>query len=82
MGFSQALSLCPVTAAFPLCVSTLSFYPAGKECDLNRQCGVVNPDTKKICTRLLTCKVSAACVRLFPGGTMGGGMSSPPLQPS
>ncbi|NXV96525.1 AT7L2 protein, partial [Calonectris borealis] len=31
--------------------------PAGKECDLNRQCGVLNPDTKKICTRLLTCKI-------------------------
>uniref|UniRef100_A0A674ITE5 Ataxin 7 like 2 n=2 Tax=Terrapene triunguis TaxID=2587831 RepID=A0A674ITE5_9SAUR len=30
---------------------------ARKECDLNRQCGVVNPDTKKICTRLLTCKI-------------------------
>ncbi|XP_066481647.1 ataxin-7-like protein 2 [Tiliqua scincoides] len=28
-----------------------------KECDLNRQCGVVNPETKKICTRLLTCKI-------------------------
>uniref|UniRef100_A0A8B9IB99 Ataxin 7 like 2 n=1 Tax=Anser brachyrhynchus TaxID=132585 RepID=A0A8B9IB99_9AVES len=31
--------------------------PARKECDLNRQCGVLNPDTKKICTRLLTCKI-------------------------
>ncbi|XP_069489104.1 ataxin-7-like protein 2 [Ambystoma mexicanum] len=29
----------------------------GKECDLNRQCGVQNPETKKICTRLLTCKI-------------------------
>ncbi|XP_024999608.2 ataxin-7-like protein 2 isoform X1 [Gallus gallus] len=28
-----------------------------KECDLNRQCGVLNPDTKKVCTRLLTCKI-------------------------
>uniref|UniRef100_A0A670ZVI8 SCA7 domain-containing protein n=1 Tax=Pseudonaja textilis TaxID=8673 RepID=A0A670ZVI8_PSETE len=28
-----------------------------KECDLNRQCGVVNPETKKVCTRLLTCKI-------------------------
>ncbi|KAL8178891.1 UNVERIFIED_CONTAM: hypothetical protein K2H54_057489 [Gekko kuhli] len=28
-----------------------------KECDLNRQCGVMNPETKKICTRLLTCKI-------------------------
>lgn len=33
-------------------------FPTGKECDLNRQCGVVNPETKKICTRLLTCKVT------------------------
>uniref|UniRef100_A0A669QET7 Ataxin 7 like 2 n=1 Tax=Phasianus colchicus TaxID=9054 RepID=A0A669QET7_PHACC len=30
---------------------------ARKECDLNRQCGVLNPDTKKVCTRLLTCKI-------------------------
>ncbi|XP_062834475.1 ataxin-7-like protein 2 isoform X1 [Anolis carolinensis] len=28
-----------------------------KECDLNKQCGVVNPETKKVCTRLLTCKI-------------------------
>lgn len=33
-------------------------FPTGKECDLNRQCGVINPETKKICTRLLTCKVT------------------------
>nr|XP_023497241.1 ataxin-7-like protein 2 isoform X8 [Equus caballus] len=32
-------------------------FPTGKECDLNRQCGVINPETKKICTRLLTCKI-------------------------
>uniref|UniRef100_A0A8C3RG24 Ataxin 7 like 2 n=1 Tax=Cyanoderma ruficeps TaxID=181631 RepID=A0A8C3RG24_9PASS len=31
--------------------------PPGKECDLNRQCGVRNPDTNKLCTRLLTCKI-------------------------
>ncbi|XP_061206815.1 ataxin-7-like protein 2 [Neopsephotus bourkii] len=30
---------------------------ARKECDLNRQCGVLNPDTNKLCTRLLTCKI-------------------------
>ncbi|XP_004853691.1 ataxin-7-like protein 2 isoform X3 [Heterocephalus glaber] len=30
---------------------------ARKECDLNRQCGVINPETQKICTRLLTCKI-------------------------
>ncbi|KAM8795924.1 LOW QUALITY PROTEIN: ataxin-7-like protein 2 [Eudromia elegans] len=30
---------------------------ARKECDLNRQCGVLNPDTRKVCTRLLTCKI-------------------------
>uniref|UniRef100_A0A8C5JPD5 Ataxin 7 like 2 n=1 Tax=Junco hyemalis TaxID=40217 RepID=A0A8C5JPD5_JUNHY len=30
---------------------------ARKECDLNRQCGVRNPDTNKLCTRLLTCKI-------------------------
>lgn len=52
--------------------------PAGKECDLNRQCGVLNPDTKKICTRLLTCKV-AGCrggggedTIILPRGFWGG----------
>ncbi|KAM6398802.1 ataxin-7-like protein 2 [Rhynochetos jubatus] len=30
---------------------------ARKECDLNRQCGVLNPGTNQICTRLLTCKI-------------------------
>ncbi|NXW11617.1 AT7L2 protein, partial [Fregetta grallaria] len=30
---------------------------ARKECDLNRQCGVLNPDTKKGGARLLTCKI-------------------------
>ncbi|XP_043932814.1 ataxin-7-like protein 2 isoform X2 [Protopterus annectens] len=28
-----------------------------KECDLNRQCGVMDPETKRVCTRLLTCKI-------------------------
>lgn len=40
------------------------FSLIGKECDLNRQCGVVNPETKKICTRLLTCKV-CSCAFFF-----------------
>lgn len=39
------------------CLLNIGVAPAGKECDLNRQCGVLNPETKKICTRLLTCKV-------------------------
>uniref|UniRef100_A0A672UR61 Ataxin 7 like 2 n=1 Tax=Strigops habroptila TaxID=2489341 RepID=A0A672UR61_STRHB len=39
----------PSTRCLPL--------PTGKECDLNRQCGVLNPDTNKLCTRLLTCKI-------------------------
>lgn len=42
----------------PALPSTLCLrVPPGKECDLNRQCGVRNPDTNKLCTRLLTCKV-------------------------
>uniref|UniRef100_A0A8D0DZ69 Ataxin 7 like 2 n=1 Tax=Salvator merianae TaxID=96440 RepID=A0A8D0DZ69_SALMN len=40
----------------PSSVKTLKKMPR-KECDLNRQCGVVNPETKKVCTRLLTCKI-------------------------
>ncbi|XP_053103798.1 ataxin-7-like protein 2 isoform X2 [Hemicordylus capensis] len=40
----------------PGAVKSLKKMPR-KECDLNRQCGVLNPETKKICTRLLTCKI-------------------------
>lgn len=29
-----------------------------RECDLDKHCGVLDPDRKKICTRLLTCNVS------------------------
>uniref|UniRef100_A0A663EKJ7 Ataxin 7 like 2 n=1 Tax=Aquila chrysaetos chrysaetos TaxID=223781 RepID=A0A663EKJ7_AQUCH len=47
--YSSGLRPPPASRCLPL--------PAGKECDLNRQCGVLNPDTKKICTRLLTCKI-------------------------
>lgn len=43
-------------------------FLTGKECDLNRQCGVINPETKKICTRLLTCKVSPAPMALRARG--------------
>uniref|UniRef100_A0A8D0H0R6 Ataxin 7 like 2 n=1 Tax=Sphenodon punctatus TaxID=8508 RepID=A0A8D0H0R6_SPHPU len=40
-----------------------------KVCDLNRQCGVVNPETKKICTRLLTCKIHSVHQRREVPGT-------------
>lgn len=44
-------------------------FPTGKEFDLNRQCGVINPETKKICTRLLTCKVvPSLCLMMGEGG--------------
>ncbi|XP_057649271.1 ataxin-7-like protein 2 isoform X2 [Chionomys nivalis] len=43
---------------------------ARKEFDLNRQCGVINPETKKICTRLLTCKIHSVHQRReVPGRT-------------
>lgn len=29
----------------------------GKECDLDKHCGVLDPERKKLCTRLLTCNV-------------------------
>lgn len=45
--------------------------PTGKECDLNRQCGVVNPETKKICTRLLTCKVTPPTAQTGPWAGRG-----------
>ncbi|XP_062268360.1 ataxin-7-like protein 2a [Platichthys flesus] len=28
-----------------------------RECDLDRHCGVLDPDRKKVCTRLLTCNI-------------------------
>ncbi|XP_028652927.2 ataxin-7-like protein 2 [Erpetoichthys calabaricus] len=28
-----------------------------KECDLDKHCGVMDPEKKKVCTRLLTCKI-------------------------
>lgn len=30
-----------------------------RECDLDKHCGVLDPDRKKVCTRLLTCNVSS-----------------------
>lgn len=42
-------------------------FPTGKEFDLNRQCGVINPETKKICTRLLTCKVTPSLRMVIEG---------------
>lgn len=29
-----------------------------RKCDLDKHCGVLDPDRKKVCTRLLTCNVS------------------------
>lgn len=29
-----------------------------RECDLDKHCGVLDPERKKVCTRLLTCNVS------------------------
>ncbi|XP_020660969.3 ataxin-7-like protein 2 isoform X1 [Pogona vitticeps] len=56
-GFSRKLENAPTLSEKELgAVKTLKKMPR-KECDLNRQCGVVNPETKKVCTRLLTCKI-------------------------
>lgn len=45
-------------------------FLTGKEFDLNRQCGVINPETKKICTRLLTCKVTPSLLMVMGGVSM------------
>lgn len=34
-----------------------------RECDLDKHCGVLDPERKKVCTRLLTCNVSSQCAR-------------------
>lgn len=35
-----------------------SLFISEKECDLDKHCGVMDPERKKLCTRLLTCNVS------------------------
>uniref|UniRef100_A0A3P8ZMX6 SCA7 domain-containing protein n=1 Tax=Esox lucius TaxID=8010 RepID=A0A3P8ZMX6_ESOLU len=30
---------------------------SGRECDLDKHCGVLDPERKKVCTRLLTCNI-------------------------
>lgn len=50
----------PSVGLLEMALRFMGIFPTGKECDLNRQCGVINPETKKICTRLLTCKVISA----------------------
>lgn len=35
------------------------FLSSERECDLDKHCGVLDPERKKICTRLLTCNVSS-----------------------
>lgn len=37
----------------------LVFLCSERECDLDKHCGVLDPDRKKVCTRLLTCNVSS-----------------------
>lgn len=32
-----------------------------RECDLDKHCGVLDTERKKVCTRLLTCNVSSKC---------------------
>ena len=42
------------------CVDILAvFVSIERECDLDKHCGVLDPDRKKVCTRLLTCNVSS-----------------------
>lgn len=41
-----------------LTIKCFSRFSAEKECDLDKHCGVLDPERKKVCTRLLTCNVS------------------------
>lgn len=46
----------------------LSFFVSSeRECDLDKHCGVLDPDRKKVCTRLLTCNVSSQHTQLHQG---------------
>lgn len=47
----------PVTSGHLRGPKTYKMVPK-KECDLDKHCGVLDPERKKVCTRLLTCNVS------------------------
>lgn len=47
-----------------LTIKCFSRFSAEKECDLDKHCGVLDPERKKVCTRLLTCNVSWPPLRL------------------
>ncbi|XP_010773909.1 ataxin-7-like protein 2a [Notothenia coriiceps] len=40
-----------------------------RECDLDKHCGVLDPDRKKVCTRLLTCNFSRRLRGLISGSS-------------
>ncbi|XP_015258746.1 PREDICTED: ataxin-7-like protein 2 [Cyprinodon variegatus] len=47
-----------VLAYFPgFLVDPLISVSSERECDLDKHCGVLDPDRKKVCTRLLTCNI-------------------------
>ncbi|KAI5607093.1 ataxin-7-like protein 2 isoform X1 [Silurus asotus] len=44
-------------APAPHARSNRSYKTSKKECDLDKHCGVLDPERKKVCTRLLTCNI-------------------------
>ncbi|KAB5536818.1 hypothetical protein PHYPO_G00111700 [Pangasianodon hypophthalmus] len=44
-------------AAAPHARSNRPYKTSKKECDLDKHCGVLDPERKKVCTRLLTCNI-------------------------
>ncbi|KAF5902746.1 ataxin-7-like protein 2, partial [Clarias magur] len=44
-------------AAPPHARSNRPYKASKKECDLDKHCGVLDPERKKVCTRLLTCNI-------------------------
>lgn len=42
--------------------TVFAFFPIEKECDLNKHCGVLDPERKKLCSRELICNVNSQCL--------------------
>lgn len=49
---------CYLTTVFP-------FWPIEKECDLNKQHRVLDPERKKLCSQELICNVNPVSLLLF-----------------
>ncbi|XP_058488493.1 ataxin-7-like protein 2a isoform X1 [Solea solea] len=47
----------PYNKVASICIREVTRLQRERECDLDKHCGVLDPDRKKVCTRLLTCNI-------------------------